>query len=84
MKKWLLKKLGVRALIERAFREGWQMAHDDDFSRLQREGIPHKYTGGQPAATIYGTTDLRNVVNNSRCWRSVGEAWVSSDVEEEV
>lgn len=68
----LLKMLGVDVLIERAFKEGYSMALEDDFGRLQRELLQPIKTEGQ----------LRVLVLHSRCWRSVDEAWVNSDAQE--
>ena len=80
----LLKLLGVDALIERAFKEGWHMAHDDDFSRLQREVDvdPFLLIANWRAHVIGDVAQLREIVTHSRCWRSVDEAWVNSDAQE--
>lgn len=66
---WLLKLLGVDVLLERAFKEGWQMAHDVDETRcIILHGIK--------------VTDVEEMIHMSRCWRSVDEAWVNSDAQE--
>ncbi|UOL48420.1 hypothetical protein [Pseudomonas phage Almagne] len=70
----LLKRLGVDVLIERAFKEGWQMHADADYL------LVHKLLNR--VLTVSNTVDMNTLVNETRCWRSVDEAWVNSDAQE--
>lgn len=76
----LLKLLGVDTMVMQAFEEGYRMAHDDDISRLRREVPVSTFVNFW---TIHEVADLRKIVTHSRCWRSVQEAWVNSDAQEE-
>ncbi|AUM59775.1 hypothetical protein [Pseudomonas phage PMBT14] len=71
----LLKLLGVDVLIERAFKEGWDMHGDTDENELKR-----LYPG--KIAPVPDAHILSKLINSTRCWRSVDEAWVNSDAQE--
>lgn len=67
----LLRSLGVDRLVKRAFEEGWKMHGDSDGFLCAKAG---NISQGK----------LDRLIQSTRCWRSVDEAFANSDVEEEV
>lgn len=68
----LLKLLGVDVLIERAFKEGYSMAQDTDWHRWETFSRRKSLS----------VNDLCEIIHETRCWRSVDEAWANSDAQE--
>lgn len=67
----LLRQLGVDKLVRQAFEEGWKMHGDSDGFLCAKAG---NISQGK----------LDRLIQSTRCWRSVDEAFANSDVEEEV
>lgn len=68
----LLRSLGVDRLVKRAFVEGWQMGQQ--YEHEVHCNVIH------PLAPVESGCDC----GRPNVWRSVDEAFVNSDVEEEV